>query len=94
MIVARHERAALQLAALCPGDPYETRSAEPIEEVETGRDRLVAVRSRVMASRRRWKPPRYARCEAGAASAHEWQKPLDVLAHAWNRLLILVGWWR
>jgi hypothetical protein len=44
--------------------------------------------------RRWWCPPPRARFDVRPSSAHEWHKPLEALANAWGRLLLLVGWRR
>lgn len=92
LTVARWERAALQLSALCPPDPFATR---PHLE-EGGVLDEAAVRNLVRGPMLRepgWDMRSIGRRYDGASS-HEWNSPLDALSNTWSRLLILIGWRR
>jgi hypothetical protein len=91
-ILARSQRQSLPLFALCPPDPHESTGQEN-DEVESLAELSVG-RGRVFQSRERWALMIDRRLEFRPASAYEWHKPLDALANAWSRLLILVGWRR
>lgn len=93
IVVARAERQALQLSALCPDDPYEAPDDEAGGEVDTAARQTVAVRRATM-SHVHWNRAEYGRLRYGAASAPELYHPLEALAQAWTRLLLLVGWRR
>jgi hypothetical protein len=94
MVVARTERESLELSALCPGDPFETRDAEADDELATAIVAQTEDRRRHVVNATRFYFVRYRPLDDRPASAQEWHKPLDALANAWSRLLLLVGWRR
>jgi hypothetical protein len=90
-LLARIERQSLQLSALSP----QHANAAILAEIESDEDDRVVVQThRNRVKRRWWNVPTCGRLDVRPASAHEWQKSLDALAHAWSRLLLLVGWRR
>jgi hypothetical protein len=89
-VIARTERQATLLLALCPADPYDSLDDNLRGEVAPEISQTAASDRESVAR------PRQARTvhRIDATSSHEWHKPLDALANAWSRLLLLVGWRR
>jgi hypothetical protein len=92
-VIARSQRQALPLRALCPADPYESGDATAAQHDGAEANELASLRQRTPAARDQWvlicRLP-----ESVPVSAYERHKPLDALANAWSRLLFLVGWRR
>jgi hypothetical protein len=93
MEVARAARQTLQLSAICPADPYASADKGAGEPRRAAQEAHV-VRRRLAMPFRRWKSGVDRLGAAPHDSANEWHKPLDALANAWSRLLLLVGWRR
>ena len=96
MLLAQAQRQSTSLSFLCPADPYDSPEMEGCDDDHSPTEPTVA-RSREVVSHTRWHQPiyhLYRPLDVGRASAHEGHKPLEALANAWSRLLILVGWRR
>jgi hypothetical protein len=93
MEVARAARQTLQLTALCPADPYARADKGAAEPPRAAQEAQVIRRRLAMPFRGR-KSGGHCLGAAQRDSANEWHKPLDALANAWSRLLLLVGWRR
>jgi hypothetical protein len=93
MEVARAARQTLQLSAICPADPYSSDD-KGSDEPRCAAQEAQVVRRRLAMPFRRRQPGVDRLGAARCGSANEWHKPLDALANAWSRLLLLVGWRR
>jgi len=89
-VLTQAQRQVIPISSLCPGHPCDSRDIEGRDDVESAPDPIVE-RSRGEVWHARWNQSK-SWPNVDRASAHERHKPLDALANAWSRLLVLVGW--
>ena len=91
--IARADREALRLWSLCPAQPSASNEAVGQTQV------CIKQARRVQSPPARVRSCKVRSCYAAvvemrSGSAKEWHYPLNAIAHAWNRLLLFLGWRR